>query len=239
MQQFFTLAAVLAMLGTVGCQPGEQVTEQPPQPPQPPTEQPGEAPRVTPSGGPVPVVIETTMGTIEIEVYPDRAPQTVENFLTYVRDGHYDGTIFHRVIPGFMIQGGGMTADMQEKSTRAPVRNESDNTLLNERGTVAMARTRDPHSATSQFFINVDDNAFLNYGDHHPQNWGYTVFGRVTEGMRVADRIVAVPTTVRMRQENVPEEPVIIERMSVREGAPAAAPEVAPEEAPGEAPADD
>jgi cyclophilin family peptidyl-prolyl cis-trans isomerase len=137
------------------------------------------------------VTLDTTKGKIVIELYPDKAPKTVENFEQYVKAGHYDNTVFHRVIAGFMIQGGGMTADGAEKPTRAPIQNESKNGVTNARGTIAMARTGDPHSATSQFFINVVDNTRL---DGSSGAWGYTAFGKVIEGMEVADAIAAVKT---------------------------------------------
>ena len=159
------------------------------------------------------VDLRTSMGTIRIELYPAKAPKSVENFLQYVKDGHYDGTIFHRVIPGFMIQGGGMTKDMSQKRTRAPIPIESKNGLKNEVGTLAMARTSDPNSATSQFFINVKDNDFLNYPgqDGH----GYTVFGKVVNGMDVVNKIVSVPTGNRGMHQNVPQTPVVIEQASI------------------------
>ena len=135
------------------------------------------------------VLLETTSGDILVELYPDKAPETVANFLKYVDDGFYNNTIFHRVIPGFMIQGGGLTARMQQKDTSAPIKNEADNGLKNDRGTIAMARTRDPHSATAQFFINLVDNDFLNFQAPSGNGWGYCVFGRVTEGMDVVDAI--------------------------------------------------
>nr|WP_236555951.1 peptidylprolyl isomerase [Alcanivorax sp. S71-1-4] len=140
------------------------------------------------------VALETTEGTIVIELYPDKAPATVANFLQYVDDGFYDGTVFHRVIPRFMIQGGGFTRDYQQKETRTPVTNEADNGLRNERGTLAMARTSDPHSATAQFFINTVNNTNLNHRGKSPGGWGYAVFGKVVEGMDVVDRISALPT---------------------------------------------
>jgi peptidyl-prolyl cis-trans isomerase A (cyclophilin A) len=149
------------------------------------------------------VVLETSLGDIEIALDPENAPITVENFLAYVDEGFYDGTIFHRVIPDFMVQGGGMTPDMRPKPTRAPIENEADNGLENDRGTIAMARTAAVNSATSQFFINVKDNIFLN---HSPRNFGYAVFGRVTDGMDVADAISLVPTGAR----DAPLEPVRI-----------------------------
>ena len=155
------------------------------------------------------VILETTKGSITIELYPDKAPVTVENFLTYIDSGFYNGTIFHRVIPKFMIQAGGFTADMRQKETRPPIKNEADNGLRNSRGTIAMARSQDINSATSQFFINLADNAFL---DHGVRDFGYAVFGRVTEGMDVVDRIAGVSTGTFGRFENVPLEPVVILR---------------------------
>ena len=140
------------------------------------------------------VRLETTLGAIVIELDPTKAPKSVENFLNYVRSGFYDGTIFHRVIPGFMAQGGGFAKDYQQKPTAAGVPNESIGGLPNKRGTVAMARTSDPHSATAQFFINVVDNYFLDAGPRHPGGYGYTVFGHVVEGLEVADKMVATPT---------------------------------------------
>jgi peptidyl-prolyl cis-trans isomerase B (cyclophilin B) len=140
------------------------------------------------------VVLDTNLGTIELALDPDRAPKTVENFLRYVDEGHYAGTIFHRVIPGFMAQGGGYDASYEKKPTRAPVANEADNGLKNERGTVAMARTGDPHSATAQFFVNVKDNGFLDHTEKSDRGWGYTVFGKVTKGMDVVDQMVATKT---------------------------------------------
>jgi peptidyl-prolyl cis-trans isomerase A (cyclophilin A)/peptidyl-prolyl cis-trans isomerase B (cyclophilin B) len=157
------------------------------------------------------VELETSKGKIVLELYPDKAPKTVDNFLRYVKDGHFDNTIFHRVIAGFMIQGGGFTADMRQKPTRPPIPNEADNGLTNDRGTVAMARTSDPNSASGQFFINVVDNTFLNFKSKTPQGWGYTVFGKVVEGMDVADAIAAVKT----KAQDVPVEPVTIKKAHV------------------------
>jgi cyclophilin family peptidyl-prolyl cis-trans isomerase len=156
------------------------------------------------------VVIETTKGAIVVELYAGKAPKTVANFLRYVDDGFYDGTVFHRVISGFMIQGGGMGEDLARKDTRAPIANEADNGLLNERGTIAMARTGDPHSATSQFFINHGDNASLNHSAKTSAGWGYCVFGRVIDGMDVVDAIAAVPTTTRNGYRDAPAETVVI-----------------------------
>ena len=154
------------------------------------------------------VVFETTLGTIQVELFPEQAPLTVENFLEYVDAGFYDGTIFHRVIPGFMLQGGGFAADMTRKPTRPPIKNEADNGLKNARGALSMARTSEVDSATSQFFVNVVDNAFL---DHGERDFGYAVFARVVEGMDVVDRIAAVETTTRGSYQDVPAEPVVIE----------------------------
>jgi peptidyl-prolyl cis-trans isomerase A (cyclophilin A) len=159
------------------------------------------------------VDLRTSAGTIRIELYPSKAPKTVENFLQYVKDGHYNGTIFHRVIPGFMVQGGGMKPDLSQKPTRAPVPIESKNGLKNEVGWLAMARTSDPNSATAQFFINVNDNKFLNYPGQ--DGYGYAVFGKVVDGMDVVNQIAAVPTTTRGGHQNVPQTPVVIEQASV------------------------
>lgn len=140
------------------------------------------------------VRLQTSLGAIVLELNHAKAPKTVDNFLRYVREGHYDGTIFHRVIPNFMIQGGGYTKDYKQKPTHDPITNEADNGLGNDRGTIAMARTSDPQSATAQFFINVANNEFLNYSSPTPQGWGYAVFGKVVEGMDVVDKIVNTPT---------------------------------------------
>jgi len=156
------------------------------------------------------VLMETNLGTFVIELYPDKAPNTVKNFLTYVNDGFYDGTIFHRVIPNFMVQGGGFTADMQKKSMRDPIANEADNGLRNTVGTVAMARTSDPHSATAQFFINVAKNGFLDYREKTSRAWGYTVFGRVIKGMKTVNKIRTSPTGKSKGMIDVPRETVTI-----------------------------
>jgi len=156
------------------------------------------------------VKLETSMGDITLELYPDKAPVTVANFLEYVKSGSYNGTIFHRVISGFMIQGGGMDAQMHEKTTRAPIKNEANNGLTNDDYTVAMARTSAPDSATAQFFINVANNAFLNHKGETPQGWGYAVFGKVVKGREVVDKIKAVATTNRGPHQNVPQAPVTI-----------------------------
>jgi peptidyl-prolyl cis-trans isomerase B (cyclophilin B) len=156
------------------------------------------------------VIIETDKGDITVELNGEKAPKTVANILAYVDAKYYDGLIFHRVIPGFMVQGGGMDANMQQKATNAAVENEADNGLLNDRGTLAMARTGDPHSATGQFFINHADNAFLNHSGKNPQGWGYCVFGKVTDGMDVVDAIAAVPTGNAGPHQDVPTEQVKI-----------------------------
>lgn len=161
--------------------------------------------------------IKTSKGEIKAELYPDKAPQTVENFLRYANEGFYDGTIFHRVIDGFMIQGGGMEPGMREKPTHPPIKNEADNGLKNERGTLAMARTPDPDSATSQFFINVSDNDFLNFRAPTLDGWGYCVFGRVVEGMDVVDAIKATPTTTQGFHQDVPREDIVIEKVEVED----------------------
>jgi cyclophilin family peptidyl-prolyl cis-trans isomerase len=159
------------------------------------------------------VEMDTTKGKIILELYADKAPKTVKNFLAYVDAGFYDGTIYHRVIPNFMIQGGGFTADMKQKKTQAPIDNEADNGLRNERGTIAMARTSNPHSATAQFFINTKNNDFLNHKGKSPQGWGYAVFGRVAEGMDVVDAISKVKTGARGPFRDVPSDPVVITRV--------------------------
>ena len=156
------------------------------------------------------VILHTNHGDITLTLDAENAPATVANFLQYVRDGHYDNTLFHRVIPGFMIQGGGMQPGMKQKPTRAPVANEATNGVKNTNYTVAMARTSDPHSATAQFFINVADNDFLDYTAPSANGWGYCVFGRVTAGTEVVDRIRAVPTANAGSHQNVPRDDVVI-----------------------------
>lgn len=163
------------------------------------------------------VTLHTNFGEITLELFADKAPKTVENFLSYVQDGFYDNTIFHRVINGFMIQGGGMTADMEQKETKAPVENEANNGVKNELGTVAMARTNDPHSATAQFFINVNNNDFLNFSSETVNGWGYCVFGKVTAGMDVVEKIKAVRTGNHGYHQDVPVEAVVIEKATVSE----------------------
>lgn len=162
------------------------------------------------------VLLTTTYGKILLELDAERAPATTENFIQYVKDGHYDGTVFHRVISNFMIQGGGFTPDMSQKPTRAPIENEAANGLSNEAGTIAMARTSDPHSATAQFFINVADNHFLDQA-RSPDGWGYAAFGKVIEGMETVNRIKAVDTGNKGFHQDVPREDVLIESAEVIE----------------------
>ena len=161
------------------------------------------------------ILMTTTVGPMTLELDADKAPKTVENFLSYVSSGFYDGTIFHRVINNFMVQGGGFTADMEQKATQAPIENEANNGLKNARGTIAMARTQDPHSATAQFFINVQDNDFLNHTGENMQGWGYAVFGKVTEGEDVLDKIRCVQTGSHAGHQDVPVEPIIIESVAI------------------------
>ncbi|MGC8493700.1 MAG: peptidylprolyl isomerase [Syntrophobacteraceae bacterium] len=161
------------------------------------------------------VVLKTTLGQIKIELWPDKAPETVKNFLRYVNEGFYNGTIFHRVISNFMIQGGGFTADMAQKPTHEPIKNEARSDVPNDRGTIAMARTMVVDSATAQFFINVVDNPFLNHTDNTPAGYGYAVFGKVIDGMDVVDKIKDVPTENRGPFQNVPVTPVVIESATV------------------------
>ena len=166
-------------------------------------------------GNPV-VVIETSLGSITAELFKDRAPVSVENFLRYARDGHYAGTIWHRVVSGYVIQGGGYTPQLVEKATRPPIQNEATNGLSNRRGTLAMARLRSARSATSQFYINVGNNSALDHRGFGPDDFGYAVFGRVLEGMDVVDKIAAVPTTTKDGMESVPVTPVVITSITLR-----------------------
>lgn len=163
------------------------------------------------------VTFHTNHGDIVIKTFDDKAPVTVENFLTYCREGFYNNTIFHRVINGFMIQGGGFEPGMEQKNTKAPIKNEANNGLKNTRGTLAMARTNDPHSATAQFFINVVDNDFLNFRSERPDGWGYCVFAEVVEGMDVVDKIKGVSTGRSGFHQDVPREDVVIEKVTVSE----------------------
>ncbi len=158
------------------------------------------------------ISLHTNYGVIKLNLFADKAPATVENFISYVKDGFYDNTIFHRVINGFMIQGGGFTADMQQKDTKDQIKNEANNKLPNKKGTIAMARTNDPHSATCQFFINVADNDFLNFSSETGSGWGYCVFGEVVEGMDVIDEIKKVATGRHGMHADVPVKPVLLEK---------------------------
>ena len=204
----FGLASQLSPLFLIGCTGNTAATATTTQPINPPIKE------TTMSDMSV-VQLNTNMGDITLELYQDKAPKTVDNFLNYVKSGHYEGTIFHRVIDGFMIQGGGMDKNMNEKATQTPIENEADNGLKNDVGTIAMARTGDPHSATSQFFINVKDNDFLNHSGKNMQGWGYTVFGKVTDGMDVVNKIKGVPTGRSGMHADVPTEAVVIESATV------------------------
>jgi cyclophilin family peptidyl-prolyl cis-trans isomerase len=200
----FLLALVVSTsFVTSGCnakEPGKQTASTQPAPGQPPNPK---------------VLIETSKGNITVELFPGNAPISVENFMAHVKSGFYDGTIFHRVIPGFMIQGGGMLPDLTEKPRGTPIQNEADNGLKNLRGTLAMARMGDPHSATSQFFINVADNPFLDHRGKSFEGWGYAVFGQVVDGMQVVDAIMAVPRGDRGPYQDVPLEPVVMKKVTV------------------------
>ena len=181
------------------------------------TPKPGPGGKTQTQGGIVMVKLETSKGDILLSLDSEKAPETTANFIQYVRDGHYDGTIFHRVIDGFMIQGGGFDREMNQKETRTPIKNEADNGLKNSAYTIAMARTSDPHSATAQFFINVKDNDFLNHTSRSAQGWGYAVFGKVNGGQDVVDAIKGVRTGNRGFHQDVPVEPVVIVKASVVE----------------------
>jgi peptidyl-prolyl cis-trans isomerase B (cyclophilin B) len=162
------------------------------------------------------VKLQTSLGDVVLKLDAAKAPVTVQNFLAYVKEGHYDGTIFHRVIPDFMAQGGGFTEDFKQKPTHAPIKNEADNGLKNKRGTIAMARTPDPNSATAQFFINYKDNGFLDYKSPTPQGWGYAVFGEVTQGMDVVDKMATIPTgSGGPMPTDVPKTPIVIQKATV------------------------
>ena len=161
------------------------------------------------------IKLTTNLGVITLELAAEKAPKTTENFIQYVQDGHFDGTIFHRVIPGFMAQGGGFTADMNQKEVRAPIDNEAANGLKNKRGTIAMARTNDPHSATAQFFINLVDNDFLDFRSPSGNGWGYCVFGAVVEGLDVVDAMAKAPTGNKGFHQDVPKEAIVIEKAEI------------------------
>lgn len=163
------------------------------------------------------IILKTNFGDIKIQLNHEKAPVTAANFEQYVKDGFYNGLIFHRVISNFMIQGGGFTADMKPRETKAPIKNEANNGLSNKKGTIAMARTMDPHSASAQFFINVKDNGFLDFTSESMEGWGYAVFGEVVEGMDVVEKIKGVPTTMRAGHQDVPTEPVVIETAEVED----------------------
>ena len=167
------------------------------------------------SGDKVMVEMHTSKGLITLELDAEKAPVTVANFIEYVKSGHFDGTIFHRVIPGFVIQGGGMESGMKEKPTQPPIENEADNGLKNVTGSICMARTNDPHSATSQFFINLKDNQFLDHTEKNPQGWGYAVFGQVTDGMDVVEAIAAVQTGNAGFHQDVPVEDIVVEKVTI------------------------
>lgn len=156
------------------------------------------------------ILLHTNFGDITLELDPNKAPETVKNFVQYVEDDHYNGTIFHRVIDGFMIQGGGFDETMSQKPVKKPIKNEANNGLKNASGTIAMARTNDPHSATAQFFINVTDNGFLNHTAESPQGWGYAVFGKVSDGMDIVEKIKGVKTTTKKGHQDVPVDNVVI-----------------------------
>ena len=166
------------------------------------------------AGKPI-VTFKTNMGDFTVQLEPERAPKTVANFLKYVRDGHYDGTIFHRVIAKFMVQGGGFLPNLQKRDTREPITNEANTGLKNERGTIAMARTADPHSATAQFFVNVIYNRFLDHTAKTQQGWGYTAFGRVIDGMNIVGRMAKVKTGTKGPYSDVPNDPIIIEKATI------------------------
>ncbi|NWO06333.1 MAG: peptidyl-prolyl cis-trans isomerase [Alteromonadaceae bacterium] len=165
------------------------------------------------------ILLQTNLGDIKLELDYDKAPETAKNFEQYVRDGFYDGLIFHRVISNFMVQGGGFEPGMQPRKTREPIQNEADNGLSNKAGTVAMARTMDPHSATAQFFINVEDNGFLDHSGKNAEGWGYCVFGKVVEGMDTVNKIRATRTTMNAGHQDVPQNDIVIEKAEVLEDA--------------------
>ena len=217
------MLAALGLMVTIGCgggsppPPAEEPAEAPatPAPPAPPAEEPAASTAPAPTGTNPMVEMRTSLGMMKIELYPDKAPKTAENFLQYAREGFYDGTVFHRVISGFMIQGGGFTPDMSEKETRAPIENEAGNGLKNVRGSIAMARTGDPHSASSQFFFNTVDNPGLDFTAETVQGFGYAVFGQVVEGLETLDAIKKVSTGSRGGHDDVPADPVVIESVRV------------------------
>jgi cyclophilin family peptidyl-prolyl cis-trans isomerase len=213
------MLAATGLVVTIGCGGGAPPPAEEPAPaaeaPAAPAEEPAAETAPAPTGTSPMVEMRTNLGTMRIELYPDKAPKTVENFLQYARDGFYDGTVFHRVIEGFMIQGGGFAPDMTEKETRPPIENEASNGLKNVRGSVAMARTNDPHSASSQFFINTVDNPGLDFTAETVQGYGYAVFGQVVEGLETLDAIKKVSTGSRGGHDDVPMNPVVIESVRI------------------------
>jgi peptidyl-prolyl cis-trans isomerase A (cyclophilin A) len=205
---YLLILAMSALAASPQVKPGDKTRVQAP---------PLQAPAPTPARGNPVVVVSTSMGEITLELFKDRAPMSVENFLQYVRDGFYEGTIFHRVKRGYVIQGGGYTAEMVERATRPPILNEATNGLKNVRGTLAMARTRALRSGTSQFYINLANNGMLDHRGYSPEDFGYAVFGRVLSGMDVVDQIAATPTGISGDHEDVPKAPVLIQKVTVTE----------------------
>ena len=205
------ILAFAALAGSTQAKPADKTRIQVP---------PLQAPAPTPAPGNPVVVVSTSMGEITLELFKDRAPVSVENFLQYVREGFYEGTIFHRVKRGYVVQGGGYTAEMVERATRPPIMNEATNGLKNARGTVAMARTRALRSGTSQFYINLANNTALDHRGYSPDDFGYAVFGRVLSGMEVVDQIAATPTGPSGDHEDVPKAPVVIQKVTIKEPGP-------------------
>jgi peptidyl-prolyl cis-trans isomerase A (cyclophilin A) len=205
---YLLILALAALAAGPQAKPGDKTRVQVP---------PLQAPAPTPAPGNPVVVVSTSMGDITLELFKAQAPVSVENFLQYVRDGFYEGTIFHRVKPGYVVQGGGYTAEMVERGTRPPILNEATNGLKNVRGSLAMARTRALRSATSQFFINLVNNTSLDHRGYSPDDFGYAVFGRVLSGMEVVDKIAATPTGLSGEHEDVPRTPVLIQKVTIKE----------------------
>jgi peptidyl-prolyl cis-trans isomerase A (cyclophilin A) len=205
---YLLILALAALAAGPQAKPGDKTRVQVP---------PLQAPAPTPAPGNPVVVVSTSMGDITLELFKAQAPVSVENFLQYVRDGFYEGTIFHRVKPGYVVQGGGYTAEMVERGTRPPILNEATNGLKNVRGSLAMARTRALRSATSQFFINLVNNTSLDHRGYSPDDFGYAVFGRVLSGMEVVDKIAATPTGLSGEHEDVPKTPVLIQKVTIKE----------------------
>jgi len=207
------ISALVLIVGAAACANREMPTKEP----QAPAKQAADTKKMNTEENKMYVLLKTGKGDIVLELDAQKAPDTVENFIKYVKEGQYNGTIFHRLIIGFIIQGGGMDAQMQERKTRAPIINEADNGLKNNKYTVAMARTSAPDSATAQFFINANNNDFLNFRSKTTQGWGYAVFGKVVSGQKVVDTIETVPTTRKFPHDDVPVEPVVIEKAEVLE----------------------